>query len=246
MRYKFLFFVVIIYITSLGFTKYSIPIESECFNAVTLSNVELEMGKRELTGKNDGKHIRKYMSAVNLGYPKGYPYCASGLVYCMNNACDSLNTPYPFSKKSASANYHYDNARKIGKLDTSIIHQGDLIVWKNVKSYSGHIEIIYGQKNEHVVLTMGFNTSNGKRGSQREGNGNYYRERNINHPLSRMRLRGLIGFDYVNTVQTETETETETVVSFSREPPLFSTPSWSNDIKRYWFFNQSKSLNNYL
>ena len=42
------------------------------------------------------------------------------------------------------------------------------------------------------VFVLSANTSNGKSGNEREGNGNYIRKRNLNYDLNRMMLKGLL------------------------------------------------------
>ncbi len=41
-----------------------------------------QVGVTELTGKNDGPEIAKYLREVGL--TEGYAYCAAGLVWCHN------------------------------------------------------------------------------------------------------------------------------------------------------------------
>ena len=153
-----------------------------------------EMGKRELTGKNDGKHITKYMKSCYLSGKKHYPYCAAGQVYCLDKATDSLKLDYPFSKHSAVANFHYTDAITLGKKINRLPKAHDFIIWKHLKGNSGHIERIDSIINEYKFITYAFNTSNGKNGSQRNGNGNYKRIRSLHPILGKMRLRGFVGF----------------------------------------------------
>ena len=89
----------------------------------------------------------------------------------------------------------YNAAKKKGVLSEYIPEVNDLIVWKDKWSSSGHIERIVAVLDNGWVITVGFNTSNGLKGSQANGNGVYYRKRNLYHPLTRILIvRGLIGF----------------------------------------------------
>lgn len=144
-----------------------------------------EMGKTE-KGNNTGEHIRLYHKYVSLNYSKRYPYCAMG-------QCWSFGDYIPF-KRSASANRVFDNIRKQGYKTDYKAHVNDLLVWKHIRKYKGHIEridTIYN--NNGWVGTLAFNTSPQK-GSQDNGGGNYKKKRNIYHPLARLQVRGLVGF----------------------------------------------------
>jgi hypothetical protein len=155
-----------------------------------------EVGKKEITNKNDGEHIKKYMFSVGLGYPKGYPYCAAGQYWCffaVNNSRE--NVPI---LASGSANGIYDYAKKKGKRDLTDFPNpqvDDLIVWIKKGAYSGHIERIIEVQDNFTVITVGFNTGSGDKGSQRDGGGVYKRVRYLNKPLGNMVVRGLIHFD---------------------------------------------------
>jgi hypothetical protein len=153
-----------------------------------------QVGLVEKTGKNDGAHITLYMNSCYLSGKKQYAYCAAGQSWCLSRAAIILQLPYPFSKHSAVANFYYEDAVAIGVLDTiSAVSIDDLIIWKHRTGRTGHIERIIST--DKGIFTVGFNTSNGKTGSQREGNGIFIRKRNLNSPLGRMRLRGLVGFN---------------------------------------------------
>ena len=155
-----------------------------------------EMGKTELTGNNDGKHITEYMNWAKLSGKRKYAYCASGLLSQLDKACKLHGVKFPFGKNSAVANYYFDYAKKHGrKVFDTTPDRFDLIVWKKPRSSSGHIETIKSLVDKDLhVNTYAFNTSNGKTGSQREGNGNFIRERDLSKDLGTMFVRGLIGF----------------------------------------------------
>ncbi len=170
-------------------TKYLLPANLQvlhCSRSIMLS----EVGTKEKTGKNDGPQINKYLESV--GIRTNAPYCAAFVFYCFDVVTLDKNM-IPITK-TAVANQIFSEAKKLGIPTFYSASIDDLIVWKYSNSWSGHIERIFEVHKAGWVLTVGANTSNGKRGSQREGNGVYIRRRNILHSLGRMYIRGLIGF----------------------------------------------------
>lgn len=152
-----------------------------------------QVGKKELTGNNDGSHIEMYLAAVGLN-PKGrYPYCAAGIYWSFYNASKVTGKECPIPK-TASANAIYDYAAKNGiKSASYFANRGDLIVWKLRKSYSGHIEIVLSKTKNGLLQTMGFNTGSI---NQREGQGNYIKYRSQFNPIGKLIVRGIVGFKY--------------------------------------------------
>jgi len=152
-----------------------------------------QVGIKEKTNKNDGKEVEAYLASVNL--PKGFPYCAAGQYYCWKEATKFYVGLYPNPvPKTASANGMYDGLMRKGIRGAFIPDINDLIVWKNTHNYNGHIERIIDVNQKGWVVTVGFNTSSGTKGNQRDGAGVYVRQRNVTHFLGRMYMRGLIGF----------------------------------------------------
>ena len=160
-------------------------------NAVYVAKTQV--GLKEKTGNNDGSHIEGYLKAVGLN-PKGrYPYCAAGLYWCFAEASKITGEPIPI-KRTASANGIYDDAVKRGQKSNDLPKKGDLLVWKLVNSYNGHIEMIIKPVGNGIYKTIGFNTSSASSGNQREGQGNYYKYRSIYDPIGRLNVRGIVGF----------------------------------------------------
>lgn len=197
-QYKIIAILLLASILLSGYTKYNIIIEDGRALEVSEQICKQEMGKRERTGRNDGKHITRYMNSTYLSGERGYPYCAAGQVYCLQIGCDSVNINYPFDKHSALANYHFDYAKAYGRKVAPIPDKHDYVVWKAKRGNTGHIERVKDTLSRFIVTTYAFNTSNGKKGSQREGNGNYIRTRHLKSPLGRLRLRGIVGFEEIN------------------------------------------------
>lgn len=191
---KILFFIFFFVTISYSQTKYLVKSDSLLVNK-SLELAISENGTKEKTGKNDGYKVEQYLKSVNLR--RGNPYCAAFQYYVFMKINDSLslNKSIPIAK-TGLANGIYNVAKKNGSKGVYEAKINDLIVWKYPDSYSGHIERIIKVKRGGWVTTIAGNTSNGKTGSQREGNGVFIRERNIYHPIGRMRIRGLIGFNY--------------------------------------------------
>lgn len=158
-----------------------------------------EVGTKEV-GNNRGTKIDLYNKTA--GASLGSPYCASGVYYCFNTAAKTLYCKN-FLKKTPSANGQFDYmAKKSKKVQNSFITPGSLIVWKYQQSYNGHIEIVKRVLNNTTgnIETVGFNTSSGTSGSQRDGGGVYIRQRNFKSRLGQMLVRGIIIFDKMNNI----------------------------------------------
>ena len=174
--------------------KYELPCRSDllCLS----KNIAIsQIGTKELTGNNDGPEIEKYLKSVGLN-PKGkYPYCAAGQYWSFRTACDSLKISrkeIPI-KKTALANGVFDDAQKRGKKIAYIPEINDLIVWKIINKWTGHIERTIKVGKAGWIICVGFNTGSS---NPREGGSVRKVKRNIYHPLSRfLRVRGLIGFN---------------------------------------------------
>ena len=180
--------ILVMYVSAVSQKKYNILISD--YGIMKRSEIvcQNEMGKIEI-GNNQGQHIKLYMKYVGLNYTKKYPYCAAGISFCYGKEI-------PF-KRSASANRIYDNIRKQGYRVKYEAKKHNLLVWKNLKNYNGHISRIKEVQLKGWVLTYEFNTGDPSK-NQREGDGNYIKRRNIYHILGRMKVRGLCGFDTSN------------------------------------------------
>ena len=86
----------------------------------------------------------------------------------------------------------FNKAKQVGKKVSYKPQKNDLLFW--IVTTTGHVERIDSVLKGGWVKTIGFNTSSGT-GNQRDGEGVYLRKRNIYSPLSRMRVRGIIGFE---------------------------------------------------
>lgn len=177
--------------------RYELP----CLNQVITSSFELlkeQVGVLEKTGHNDGYKVELYLSSVGLH--KGQPYCQAGQYWCFKTATENLNLDKKYIPiyKSGSTVQAFNRAAKTGKQTQLIPKKHDLLYWINKDGATGHVERIIEVKQAGWVVTIGFNTSGDHRGSQREGQGVYIKQRNILAPLTRCMFRGLIGFKGYN------------------------------------------------
>lgn len=153
-----------------------------------------QLGTREATNRNDGVQVEKYLASVGLGV--GNPYCAAIQYYCFSEAARKLNiaqSEIPIIKTGSSQKL-YDWAEKVGKKSSINPKPNDIIVWRDGKSYSGHVARVMAVGRGGWVTTIEGNTTSGEKGNQREGGGVYEKQRNLFHPLGRMKVRGLIHF----------------------------------------------------
>ena len=174
-------------------------VEVPCYYNVAVLSAQMldkSMGLKETTGNNDGEHIKLYMKSVGLDYKKHYPYCMAGQYYYFKTAADLLHKPVPIAR-TASTIRIYEWAQENGIRTIYEAKENDLVVWKTLNESSGHVARIKQVLERGNIYTWECNTSNGLTGSQREGNGNYIRKRNLFTPIGRMRIRGLIGLRYI-------------------------------------------------
>ena len=154
-----------------------------------LAITKSQIGVRE-TGRNSGA-VTRYLRAVGL--PSGNPYCAAGIYWSFDSASSSLGlakSAIPIPRTGlASRIYSYAKANGVRCQARPAI--GDLIVWQKPSSIFGHVGQILLVRDAGWVTTIEYNTGNR---SQREGDGVWTKQRNIYHPLGRMRTRGIINF----------------------------------------------------
>lgn len=147
-----------------------------------------QIGITEKTNNNDGD-VEKYLKSVNL--TKGMPYCAAGQYWCFEEARkllgNNLINPLP---KTGLANLIFNYAKKIGIASIYIAEIDDLIVWRKDNTAFGHIERVIKTGKAGWVETIAFNIKIPNSNKQ----GVYQVKRNLYYPLSRMRIRGIVGF----------------------------------------------------
>lgn len=145
-----------------------------------------QVGVREATGHNDGWQIEAYLRSVGLG--KGNPYCMAGQYWCMAQVAVS-----PCIAKTGHVRTFWNWALRNGHKVHYKPHVGDFLTWGYSRNTSGHIERIERIGRKGWVRTVGFNTTSGISGNERDGGGVYFRQRNIMHPLGAILILGMVG-----------------------------------------------------
>ncbi len=174
--------------------RFEIPCSLQLWNA-SFDSIKTQIGVVEQTGRNDGPEIDGYLRSVGLG--KGYPYCYAGQYwgfYVASSAgvCRGGKLDVPLLRVGLASAGFYNGCRK-GTQTVAIPQPKDLIFWKFAKTASGHVERIDSVKRAGWVTTIGFNTSAGTTGDQRDGGGVHPRLRNYKFPLGRMQVLGFLG-----------------------------------------------------
>ncbi|MCX6146059.1 MAG: hypothetical protein NTW25_02245 [Candidatus Kapabacteria bacterium] len=173
-------------------SKYTLPCPP-----LVLQNSETilisQVGVKEKTGNNDGFEVEQsqYLASVNL--KRGNPYCNAGQYWCFSQVTNENPNDNPMVK-SGLAISTFNKAKKQGTKVNFKPDKHDLIVWNNKGKITGHIERIIEVGQKGWVSTVGFNTSSGMTGNQRDGGGVWKRKRNLYHFLGRMQLLGLVGW----------------------------------------------------
>ena len=172
-------------------TRYQLscyPLLLEVSHKVALEQV----GTLEKTNKNDGDVV-KYLKL--FGFKSGTPYCAAGQYYCFYEGAKRINISKDSIPiiKSALCMHIYNDAKKRGKQTKYSPQKHDLIIWNKPKSWHGHIERVHNVLQNGWVETIGFNSSKTINGKKQEGV--FLQKRNVLHPLGRLKVKGLVGFD---------------------------------------------------
>jgi len=144
-------------------------------------------------GSNRGDMIIKYLASVRL--EPGSPYCAAGQYWCFAEACRLIEinqSAVPLPKTGLAGNF-YSFAKRKGKPIRFSPAVDDLIIWRIPSSIHGHVERIIDIDRGGWLTTIGFNTSRKIGGKRVEGV--FSHRRNIYHPMRRMYVKGLIGFN---------------------------------------------------
>lgn len=184
--------------------RYEVPADTlllELSKRVLISQI----GITEKTGHNDGKEVEGYLKSVGL--KKGNPWCAAFQYWGFKVSHDFLayigyQTEIPIPR-TGHANSQFNYIKKHGYKTDYKAQINDLLDWWNTPGNlmsSGHEARVIKVDMAGWVYTIEGNTSNGLRGSQREGNGAFIRHRNIYDRIGGLRVRGLGGFkpDYSN------------------------------------------------
>jgi len=147
-----------------------------CARPAVVDTAMQEVGEKEAEGPNEGPDVRKYMAAVNLS--DGYPWCAGFVRWALDQAV----AEYPDVRSAVATEYITDRsieARKVLR-GAREVPAGSLNIHRRGDTWKGHIEILTRRWQGKCGTTIGGNTSSGKAGPQRDGDGVWPRKRCIN------------------------------------------------------------------
>lgn len=164
-----------------------------CSEALLTRSLEVamaEVGTLEQSNRNDGAVV-KYLKP--FGLPSGTQYCAAGQYYCFLVAANYSPEKVPIAKTALAQGVYNDAKRRGSKVHYQPqVH--DLVVWRNGNSSKGHIERIYKVEDGGWVNTIAFNSSRKVNGRVQEGV--FLKRRNLLHPMGRLIVKGLVGFEW--------------------------------------------------
>lgn len=189
-----------------GIEKYNVDLDYKVFQ-MSMDILNLQVGVVEQPNKSNwGPEVSQYLKSVNIN--KGASWCAALQYYAFDKAFTHYNMDikkdFPFNSwRAASAQYWFNRAREIGEKTNEDIKRGDLIVWKKGRTAYGHIERIDKILNNGWLMTIGGNTSSGDNGSQRNGDGVYYRKRHFRNAIGQLLVKGYVGWNLKNQIKPE-------------------------------------------
>jgi len=157
--------------------------------------MKAQIGKTEKTGRNDGEHIKEYHKLYHLAYRdegKNYPYCQMAQGYWLYIANESLWDCIEFMKTAGTLKAVRLALKQGLEIESAAIKKHDLLYWKKPGTNQGHVERAIEDFKNGCGRTIGANTSNGLRGSQREGDGIFERYRDFNKNLSKLKPYAVI------------------------------------------------------
>jgi len=149
----------------------------------------------ELTGQNDGPEVEKFLKFVDR--KKGDSWCAAFVSYCLgvnNVLAPKANSGVAqrfITKRSVSAFRVLDGTVKIPP--------GTILVWKRGNTWQGHVGFVVDWNGKSGQTIEG-NTSPGRKGSQRNGDGVYIRKRKI-YPGNYFRITHFTFVEYAKPIK---------------------------------------------
>ncbi|MCW5900484.1 MAG: CHAP domain-containing protein [Flavobacteriales bacterium] len=134
-----------------------------------VESASADVGVRELTGKNDGPEVERYLAHVGLG--KGYPWCAAFVSYHLST-CGVPNPLSAWSPAYATAAKQVWTPRKASRSPLP----GDVfsLYYSNLKRV-GHVGFVQALEGRYITTVEG--NTNGP--GSREGDGVYSRKREL-------------------------------------------------------------------
>lgn len=140
------------------------------------------------TGQTEAKPNRSpLIDSINryVGNPLGSSYCAATVVYALHLA----GATYPTERTGLASRLitkRSISAKKV-LMGVQSIPAGSIIIWRKGETIFGHAGFVVETWQGATGKTWEANTSPGKQGDQRNGDGMYYRTRTI-YPLEYFRI----------------------------------------------------------
>jgi len=134
------------------------------------------VGTQELTGANDGPEIEQFLATVNL--KAGNPYCAAFVSYILE---DSPGVTKPDVRSGLAYHFITDDSIPANQVlrGTTTIPDGTILVWRKGNTIYGHTGFVADHPSANHFETIEANTSSGRYGNQRDGDGVWLRQRSI-------------------------------------------------------------------
>ncbi len=150
-----------------------IPVKGSVSRQEFVSQIETQLGVKELTGHNDGVSVESYLKSVNL--TKGNPWCAAFLSW----NCQQCQVPNPKSGYSPawfpSSNVIYKPSSKIDGTP----QPGDVFgIYFSSKGRIAHVGFVIDWGEKFVTTIEGNTDADATEGEKsREGNGVFKKKR---------------------------------------------------------------------
>jgi hypothetical protein len=146
-----------------------------------LEIMEMQVGVREQTGKNDGLQVEAYLRAVGL--EKGQSYCMAIIVWCYDQAAKSLKVAMPLARTGGVL----DQVNKSYRYKTPSGHipqPGDI----------GYIDLMKGRGHAFIVRQYAAGVVNTVEGNTNDdgsanGDGDYFRQRRVSSITGFLRVK---------------------------------------------------------
>jgi hypothetical protein len=147
---------------------------------------------REGKRPNSGPEIDRWLAY--LGLSPGNPYCAAYVIGCSYEASMNLGVEQPLPRigrvsslwKAARKNPYKYKTVESSRVKQGIekLQPGDIAIWSYGKlpgnsNWNGHTGVVVQQHDRNTFEDNEGNTSSGKKGSQRDGDGVFKRKRTL-------------------------------------------------------------------
>lgn len=134
-----------------------------------------QIGVRELSGKNDGKDVEKYLRSVGLG--KGYAWCSAFVHWSL----EQTKTPNTINGYSPTA-HNKNNIVYFQRKSLKPVQAGDVFtLWFASLGRIAHTGFLDRKINSSIFETIEGNTNEA---GSREGDGVYRKRRSFNSTYS--------------------------------------------------------------